>query len=70
MVKEITAWQASDGSVHGTQRAAAEQDARVNLKALNLFNEATILAVIANASLVIEALAPLIQAQATGTSDA
>lgn len=50
MVKQITAWEAEDGKVFGTQSEAAEHDVRVKLKALNIFNEGSINAIMANAA--------------------
>lgn len=61
MVKEITAYQASDGTVFGSALAAAEHDAVLQLKKLDIFNHASALAVVEHADKVLVALAPLTQ---------
>jgi hypothetical protein len=45
MVKQVTAWAADDGKMFATEREAALHDARENLKALGIFNEASINAI-------------------------
>lgn len=59
MVKQITAWAAEDGKVFSTESEAAEHDVRVKLKALNIFNEGSINAIMANAASLRRILATL-----------
>jgi hypothetical protein len=49
MVRQVTSYQASDGSLHGTAEQAARHEARLQLKQLGIFNEGTINAVMENA---------------------
>ena len=46
MVRQITAFEAEDGTVHGTEFAAAQHDARKALSKLGIFNEGSVNAII------------------------
>lgn len=59
MVKEITAYQAEDGSVHATELAALEADTMKKLGKFDMFNHATRLAILSNTSDLVDALQPL-----------
>jgi hypothetical protein len=59
MVKQIKAYQASDGSVHNTEQKALAAEAMIRLGELDIFNHATKMAAIANARAIVEALRPL-----------
>lgn len=63
MVKEITAFQADDGSVHATAWQAAQHDARTKIKSLGIFNEATMNAVLQHAIPLHEALTIILDNQ-------
>lgn len=56
VVKEITAYQADDGTVHPTAFAAALHDGKSRLKKLGIFNEATINSVIEHRTEIYAAL--------------
>ena len=64
MVREVTAFAAEDGSIHNSKQAAMEADAALKLKKLDIFNHGTILAVIANASKVVDAIGELAELDA------
>jgi len=63
MVKEITAYEASDGTVFASALDAAKHDAVLQLKQLEIFNYASALAVVENSGKIIAALAPLAKYQ-------
>lgn len=62
MVREITAFEAEDGSVFSTRAAAAEHDAKCALVSPHIFTEATALQLIKPEirGVVFDALAPLV----------
>lgn len=42
MVKQVTAWEAEDGTLHSTRQLAADQDLRIALHKLSVFKGDTI----------------------------
>ena len=59
MVKKVDAWEASDGTVHGSQFAAAEHEAKSGLSAIDGLNAGNITAIINNREKVWDALSSL-----------
>lgn len=60
MVTQVKAFAAEDGTVFATVQAAAEHDAREQLKKLGIFNEASLTAVITHAKAIYNALAVVV----------
>lgn len=63
MVREVTSFEASDGSIHKTKLEALRHDALKRLGKLSIFNVASAQAIIAHAREVVEVLAPLVEEQ-------
>lgn len=59
MVREVTAFQADDGTVFSNEQEALEHDALTKLKRFDIFNHASALAIVKNARQLTEILAPL-----------
>lgn len=70
MVEPVQAFMADDGSIHRTKLEAAKQDARTQLKKLNLFNEGTIIAVLDHAPELIAVLQPIADEEAPNALNA
>jgi hypothetical protein len=58
-MREVTAYASDDGRVYATAAEAAEADARLALKQLDLFKEDSINVMVKNASAIVAALATL-----------
>jgi hypothetical protein len=59
MVREVTAFQADDGTVFSNEQEALKHDALTKLKRFDIFNHASALAIANNARQLTEILAPL-----------
>lgn len=70
MVKEIKAYEASDGKLFASRHGAAKHDAVLALAKLNVFNHGSALAVVENAGAVVDALQPLLWAADEEATDA
>lgn len=64
MPKEITAWEAEDGSVHATERLAAKHDAARHLTKLEIFNGATVNMMLERAEEIFNILKPIVYSAA------
>lgn len=60
MVKELTAYEASDGKLFASKLAAAKHDAVIQLGKLQVFNHASALAVVEHAQAVVDAIQPVL----------
>lgn len=62
MVREITSWEAEDGTIHRTQLEAAEHDAVEQLKKMDIFNHASALAIVKQCEHVLPILQQVVDA--------